>query len=195
VAARLRDRFAAEDQPRTGEVAFLDRVGQPVVGTAGVADRRETAQQHRAHELAGSRRNVGRRPRFEFREVGCRRRHVHVRIDEARHEGHPTQVYRSRIGRHAERAVTDRRDRAVANEHRARRLDCVAVHVENVRVLEDERSFDHAEPARPVAGSLDRSFVQPCASSFTSTNFANDTLDCPLFLGAPRISLSRRSRP
>ncbi len=103
VATGLRQRMAAEQQPRTDQPALLDGFGQTVVGAAGIAHRGKAAQQHGLQQLAGAHRGIAGRPVPQGGEIGGGGSDVDMRVAQARHQHLAPQVehLRRRLGRRA----------------------------------------------------------------------------------------------
>jgi hypothetical protein len=99
VAAGLRDGMAGEEQAWPDEVAFLDRPRQAPVGSAHVAHRRESSEQHVPEDVARSGGDVHRRPAAQEREVGDHRSHVDVAVAETGHDDAPAHVDDPPLGR------------------------------------------------------------------------------------------------
>jgi hypothetical protein len=95
--SRLREGRAGKEEARPPQVALLNGLCQPVIGSAYIAHRREAAPQH-AHQHAGrSRRNISRGPLGQPRQVRRDSGHMDVGIDQAGQQGQASQVKALRI--------------------------------------------------------------------------------------------------
>jgi hypothetical protein len=127
VSTGLRERFAAEEDARPNDQAFVDRASEAGIGARGVANRRKAAQQRGFEQRP---RSV--RPQYRVRGVDLADRTargvgVKVRVDQAGHHGSAADVDAPGM-RDLERLRRNLDDLAVANEDvavRKRRFDAV----------------------------------------------------------------------
>ena len=115
VAARRADGAAGDEEPRPGQEALLHRRLDPPVRAAGVADGREAAVDHAAHEHGGARGHQREGHVLEVPDVHLAQVHVHVAVDEPGHQRAPTAVDHRRP-RHGERPARDLADGVVLDE-------------------------------------------------------------------------------
>ena len=99
VPAGLAQRHARREDARPAHEALLDRFGEPAIGAAGIADRREAALQHALEHPGRLQGQQGDRP---IRQPGERRvdgEHMDMRVDQPRHQRAACEI--DRLGRGA----------------------------------------------------------------------------------------------
>jgi hypothetical protein len=117
VPAGLRQRLAAEEHPGPGQQPLGDRGRDPKVGPGHVAHGREPPVQHPPQDPGCMRGQVGRRPRLDRRQVGGGRVHVHVGVDQPRHDGHAPGVEDGAVPRSCGPGRSDVHHPAILDHH------------------------------------------------------------------------------
>ena len=118
--SRLRERFTAKEEARPLQVAFFNGLCQPVIGSAYIAHRREAAPQHALQHASRSRRDIGRGPLGQPRQVCGDGGHMDMGIDQAGQQGQAMQVKALSIAG-VNIGPSDLQDAVFLNENRALR--------------------------------------------------------------------------
>jgi hypothetical protein len=87
VTAGLAQGLAGDDEARTLDQPFIDRPDETVVGASGVAHGREPAHQQLSQDARRAHRRERRRRHRVGGEIDQRGHHMHVAVDQPRHQG------------------------------------------------------------------------------------------------------------
>ena len=140
VPAGLAQRLTRRKHPRPPNEPLLDRLGEPAIGPAGVADRGEAALQHAFEHACSLQRHQADRPLRQPRQHLVDGDHMDMRVDQPGHQGAAPEI--DRLGGGADdRPVRDLADSSALDQH-------VATLAALLGAAVDDRAIGEDDPAR-----------------------------------------------